>query len=352
MAIKTSKQITSTGGSLGLNVTKEVKALGLGRGDTVDITIGPADPEDIKMLEMGRRLNNPNAKYINGSILTPADKLIDGSAIEDHTATMDQDVISKVSDCLELYDKSLELITRTTQNTLKFPNVSYSAPMKSFVCSFYPNIANYSKRPYFRSFYILQLIDKLLDIVDVRKSNIRYVSALSEYVEDAYQSLAKVLRADADSVPELISNLNERFDQESVKAKQKDLLYVLVQVAGDKSEGYDTAITDVRISVVSCNSPFQLNRELREHKEKLMNSDQFFYYTLIGPYETADRANKYKSFLDVMYERFEGYPTVPQVCSYLHAQMEGLPRFVDTSEPETRHIGKEYDPLNNPQEVQ
>ena len=44
------KQITQSGDSLVINVTKEVKRLGLGRGDDVNITLSPALSDDLDFM--------------------------------------------------------------------------------------------------------------------------------------------------------------------------------------------------------------------------------------------------------------------------------------------------------------
>lgn len=48
--IKTTKQIGQCGTSLTINVTKESRALNLGRGDYVEITIKPVDDESLSDL--------------------------------------------------------------------------------------------------------------------------------------------------------------------------------------------------------------------------------------------------------------------------------------------------------------
>lgn len=47
---KATKKITQSGDSLVINVTKEVKRLGLDRGDAVDITLTPAMADDLAFI--------------------------------------------------------------------------------------------------------------------------------------------------------------------------------------------------------------------------------------------------------------------------------------------------------------
>lgn len=77
---KATKTITQSGDSLVINVTKEVKRLGLGRGDDVDITLSSAMGDDLAFITMAM------ANALNGWI---DDIEIDGNGYF-HGLTPDQ----------------------------------------------------------------------------------------------------------------------------------------------------------------------------------------------------------------------------------------------------------------------
>lgn len=60
---KATKTITQSGDSLVINVTKEVKRLGLGRGDDVDITLSSAMGDDLAFIV--RAMSNALNGYID-----------------------------------------------------------------------------------------------------------------------------------------------------------------------------------------------------------------------------------------------------------------------------------------------
>ena len=60
---KATKKITQSGDSLVINVTKEVKRLGLGRGDDVDITLSSAMGDDLAFIV--RAMSNALNGYID-----------------------------------------------------------------------------------------------------------------------------------------------------------------------------------------------------------------------------------------------------------------------------------------------
>ena len=87
------KTVSKTGDSLTVAITKEAKALGLDKGDSVTIMVGDLSPEEVRNFDLAMSLSNRNAFYTNQYWLNSSDHYIDGSKIEDMSDTLDPDVM-------------------------------------------------------------------------------------------------------------------------------------------------------------------------------------------------------------------------------------------------------------------
>lgn len=96
---KATKKITQSGDSLVINVTKEVKRLGLDRGDTVDITLSSEQADNLAFLN--RILNN--AIRANDVDINRAE---DGAYYADYPTVMR--IVNAVADCCGGYDLTIK----------------------------------------------------------------------------------------------------------------------------------------------------------------------------------------------------------------------------------------------------
>ena len=63
------KTVSKTGDSLTVAITKEAKALGLDKGDSVTIMVGDLSPEEVRNFDLAMSLSNRNAPISTGSTL-------------------------------------------------------------------------------------------------------------------------------------------------------------------------------------------------------------------------------------------------------------------------------------------
>ncbi len=327
MQVKANKKISYSGDSLIVNVTKEVKSLGLDKGDYVDIALGEQDPQDVRRYNLGRMFDNPDAEYVNSSFLTPSDTCVNGNSIEDHSEIMSKDTVSMYTDLLSMYKRIINLVTSVAAEVIRSEHVHYSAQEKSFIANFFPNVDSYPKNQYVQIDFLLEVLWKLINFGRVLDSGVTYINSLPEAISDAKDAVKRILSSDMDGIGKLIDELNDEYEMAHTEILYKELWYLVVSLEGEACDGYMGEFGNMISKVVSSPSPFDLSDELSHSNKERSHSGMAVFDTIYGPFRTKEEATKYKNYLDVSYEMINDVSGFDQMEQFITDVMKGVPKF-------------------------
>ena len=296
------KTVSKTGDSLTVAITKEAKALGLDKGDSVTIMVGDLSPEEVRNFDLAMSLSNNNAYYTNEYWLNPSDHYLNGSQIEDMSETLDPKVMLETQQRLFALRWFRERAQRFTRERISSPHAFYSDSQRSFVTKFKPvTEPDTALNDYIMARYYLEILEDALKDVYTEHCPLKSVMNISASVSRAIKDLRDLEGTDDDKLDDKVRQLNEIWVSENSDKKYPDTWYFSITIIGK------SPISEIQNNYLYIEMPeFHLyegpykkyvEKLVKEYDKKMEIEDQLRYSVVIGPFGTEEDARSVMSYL-------------------------------------------------------
>ena len=296
------KTVSKTGDSLTVAITKEAKALGLDKGDSVTVMLGDLSPEDVRCLDLAMSLSNNNAYYTNEYWLDSSDHYLNGSQIEDMSDSLDYDVMLEVQQRLFALRWFRERAQRFTRERISGPHACYSDSQRSFVTKF-KHVAEPDTflNDYIMARYYIEILEDALKDNYTNHCPLKSVMNISTSVSRALKDLRDLEGTDDDKLDDKVRHLNEIWESENSEKKYPDTWYFSISIKGvyRSIDDHFEYVYDQMPEFHLYEGPYKkyVEKLVKEYDEGLEVQDQIRYSIVIGPFGTEDDASSVMSYL-------------------------------------------------------
>ena len=187
------------------------------------------------------RLDNPHAEYLNISYLTPEDKYMNGTQIEDRSDEMDDEKKIDLTDWLRQYRNISGDLVDFMRTKVDDKNAWYSDPQRTFITHFNGvEVEDNYLRDFKKARMQLEFISSLLDQAYFTKCPLDEVRVTAANVKSCIKDLKKIETFedpyDYDGIMEVVNELNEqRSMNRLISSKIGWYLSVYIVSKGDRT---------------------------------------------------------------------------------------------------------------------
>ncbi len=323
------ERIRKTGASSVIPITKQAKQMGLKVGDDVTVTLGVPSQSDQYDLTLGRMLSNPNAMYRNISYLTPHDKLINGTPIDDFSDIIPEDtkreIVFKLEAMRYINMRMTEYLTQCLTTNYSF----YSDIQRSFVVKFNPELDEGFKKSknydLYRSAAILELLNVLSEDDSLRYSPLKDVKFVGGEIASALDVVTNVRDIEDESLlKNKIIEFNAWYDEKQVEFEILNFVPVTVYYPSDIiNDGKRDCLVQFGVSSwpfegIARATSEQLAKHFLEISPELKG--YVFEITILGPFEKKADSQKLELYLNTAWEMFDHKNDVQKVKAWVKQQ--------------------------------
>ena len=292
------KTVSKTGDSLTVAITKEAKALGLDKGDSVTIMVGDLSPEEVRNFDLAMSLSNRNAFYTNQYWLNSSDHYIDGSKIEDMSDTLDPDVMLETQERLYALRWFKERAERFIRERITGPHAFYSDSQRSFIVKFMPVLEPDDRSNDFtKTRYYLEILEDALKDSYTLDCPLNSVTSISASVARALKDIREVEGLDDGAIDEKVRELNKKWEEENTKKRYPDTWYFSISITYEfNGTDYDpTGYPEFKLY----EGPYKKYVEaiVDEYDAHMVGEYQERSSIVIGPFGTKEDASTIMSYL-------------------------------------------------------
>lgn len=319
-SLKTTKRISSSGDSYIVPITKEAKALGLEKGEEITIIFENPYSSNTHDYDLARMLANPNASYVNSRILTPDDRYIDGTPIEDLTEQMSEEDMIRITTQLEVWSRFYYDITSTTRHLITSKFAEYSDSQRSFVQKFRSPRIHAPHSELMEVYAALELLDELTVPDTFGKCSLDSVNSLLDHILRAKTHARKVCmhlqnaEEPEEGLSDLIAELNQDWEMHTTGKKYPDSWYVGVAMIRhytdeEMEDDYDWGDNPIfkgipEFKMYKGPNPVYVSDQLHhDFCDPNVGLGTAVSTTVLGPFESEDVARDVLSFLRIEHKR-------------------------------------------------
>ena len=291
------KHIRSSGDSLTINATKELRQLGLGKDDEVVVTFGPSGPDDEHINHLAMLVANPHNYYRNSRWLQAGDLDENGTAIPDKSDYLNQLDIRETMDRLSAWRSMIEGGFIMTRALLPRDCAYYSDKVGSFILNFDPDKVEsqfldcHHRAKYLMEFFHRMVNDPILSDYDLHSlDNLR--AAIKSVISDMNQMEDERFSGPLtpDNAQEKMNAINDEWDERMRELNAPVAWFFTVTVKRNPDGTYDQnpVFRVYRDSAFIANAKRNATAEL----EELNGNDDGCVYdiTLFGPFQEESEA--------------------------------------------------------------
>jgi len=184
------KTVKSSGDSLTINATRELRQLGLDKGDEVMVTFGPSGPDDEHIRHLAILVADPRNFYRNSRWLQAGDLNENGDPISDKTSYLNPADMAETMDRLDAWRFLIEGGFIMTRALLPRDCAYYSDKLGSFVLNFDPeSIERDIVGEHHRKRYVMDYISRMLEDPSFSELGLSSLSDLRLAVKDVQNDL-------------------------------------------------------------------------------------------------------------------------------------------------------------------